>query len=142
MSSALDCVANDYDNKEDEYDIYDKTSSESNSYFDDIDAEIAELQGYCDLARSIGEETKSKELLNALSVSFEKIKVLVGRRRLLYLQKVEERRSICTSTSVNMATKIRSSVLMEQTPPKTLKHISSLAHAICRNKPNIWKYCY
>lgn len=74
MSSALDCVANDYDNKEDEYDIYDKTSSESNSYFDDIDAEIAELQGYCDLARSIGEETKSKELLNALSVSFEKIK--------------------------------------------------------------------
>ena len=66
MSSALDCVTNDYDNKEDEYDIYDKTSSESNSYFDDIDEEISELRGYCDLARSIGEETKSKELLNAL----------------------------------------------------------------------------
>ena len=83
MSSALDCVTNDYDNKEDEYDIYDKTSSESNSYFDDIDAEIAELQGYCDLARSIGEETKSKELLNALSVSFEKIKSLGGQKKAL-----------------------------------------------------------
>jgi ERCC4-related helicase len=83
MSSALDCVANDYDNKEDEYDIYDKTSSESNSYFDDIDAEITELQGYCDLARSIGEETKSKELLNALSVSFEKIKSLGGQKKAL-----------------------------------------------------------
>lgn len=83
MSSALDCVTIDYDNKEDEYDIYDKTSSGSNSYFDDIDEEIAELRGYCDLARSIGEETKSKELLNALSVSFEKIKSLGGQKKAL-----------------------------------------------------------
>ena len=83
MPSVLDCITNDCDTKEEEYDIYDNIQPEPCSHIDDIDKEIAELRGYCDLARNIGEETKSKELLNALSVSFEKLKRLGGLKKAL-----------------------------------------------------------
>lgn len=83
MPSVLDCITNDCDTKEEEYDIYDNIQPEPCSHIDDIDKEIAELRSYCDLARNIGEETKSKELLNALSVSFEKLKRLGGLKKAL-----------------------------------------------------------
>ena len=83
MPSVLECITNDCDTKEEEYDIYDNIQPEPCSHIDDIDKEIAELRGYCDLARNIGEETKSKELLNALSVSFEKLKRLGGLKKAL-----------------------------------------------------------
>ena len=83
LSSALACVNADYDGNNDEYDIYDNDSASSRAAYNDIDDEIEELRGYCKLARSIGEETKSKELLNALDLSFEKITKLGGQKKAL-----------------------------------------------------------
>lgn len=83
LSSALSCVTADYDGNNDEYDTFNATTSFNNAPFNDIDEEIEELRGYCDLARSIGDETKSKELLNALSLSFEKITKLGGQKKAL-----------------------------------------------------------
>lgn len=82
LYSALSCVAEDYDayNQED----YTTSDAEETSTIEnEIDKEIEELRGYCDLARSIGEETKSKELLNALSLSFERICNLGGQKKAL-----------------------------------------------------------
>ena len=81
MSSALNCVSSDYEAGNDEYDGYDTDNSSSQDYSDDIDEEIKELQGYRTLAQNIGEETKSKELLNALRISFEKILNLGGKKK-------------------------------------------------------------
>ena len=83
LSSALACVNADYDGNNDEYDIYDNDSASSRAAYNDIDDEIEELRGYCKLARSSGEETKSKELLNALDLSFEKITKLGGQKKAL-----------------------------------------------------------
>ena len=73
----------DFDIQEDDLHPDDADSVEPISCHGDIDDEIEELRGYCKLARSIGEETKSKELLNALSLCFEKIQNLGGKKKAL-----------------------------------------------------------
>lgn len=83
LSSALACVNSDIDGGNDEYDIYNSDTPAAKAMYNDIDAEIEELRGYCNMARSIGEETKSKELLNALSLSFDKIAKLGGQKKAL-----------------------------------------------------------
>ena len=83
LSSALACVNSDIDGGNDEYDIYNSDTPSAKAMYNDIDAEIEELRGYCNMARSIGEETKSKELLNALSLSFDKIAKLGGQKKAL-----------------------------------------------------------
>lgn len=83
LSSALACVNDDYDGNNDEYDSFNNESTSQKDVFNDIDEEIKELHGYCELARSIGIETKSKELLNALDLSFEKIEKIGGQKKAL-----------------------------------------------------------
>ena len=83
LSSALACVNYDIDGANDEYDIYNSDTPSSKAIYNDIDAEIKELRSYCNMAHSIGEETKSKELLNALAISFEKIRKLGGQKKAL-----------------------------------------------------------
>lgn len=83
MSSALNCITVDYEGGNDEYEIYNSDSQPGCSTYNGIDSEIEELRYYCTMARSIGQESKSKELLNALNVSFEKIKNLGGQRKAL-----------------------------------------------------------
>ena len=83
LSSALACVNSDIDGSNDEYDIYNSDTPSSKAIYNDIDAEIEELRSYCNMAHSIGEETKSKELLNALAISFEKIRKLGGQKKAL-----------------------------------------------------------
>lgn len=83
FSSALACVDTDYEGHNDEYDVFNNDSASSKAIYNDIDEEIEELRGYCKQARCIGEETKSKELLNALDLSFEKITKLGGQKKAL-----------------------------------------------------------
>lgn len=83
LSSAFGCIKDDYEGGYDEFNDNDKDIKDSNSVFQDIDDEIKELRGYCEKARSIRDETKSKELLNALNIAFEKIKNLGGNRKAL-----------------------------------------------------------
>ena len=83
LSSALACVSSDIDGGNDEYDIYNTVAPSSKTIYCDIDAEIEELRGYCNLARTIKEETKSKKLLDALRLSFEKIRKLGGQKKAL-----------------------------------------------------------
>ena len=83
LSSALSCVTADYEGNNDEYNAFNSTTGNSRESYQDIDEEIEELRGYCRLAQSIREETKSKELLNALSLSFEKITNLGGQKKAL-----------------------------------------------------------
>ena len=83
MGTALSCVSDDFESGNDEYGIYNDDSQSGNSSFESLDSEIEELRGYCAIARAIGEETKARELLKALDVSFEKIKNLGGQRKAL-----------------------------------------------------------
>ena len=83
LSSALSCISADYEAETDEFFCPSSNALSPSSQYADIDKEIEELQNYCAIARSIEEETKSKELLNALEISFEKIKKLGGQRKAL-----------------------------------------------------------
>lgn len=83
MVSLLSCVSDDFEGGNDEYENFNSDADSSHSACQSLDDEIKELQRYCTMARSIGEETKAKELLNALSVSFDKIKTLGGQRKAL-----------------------------------------------------------
>ena len=49
----------------------------------ELDEEIKELESYRALALSVGDETKAKELLNALALGFEKMNKLGGNRKAL-----------------------------------------------------------
>ena len=83
LSSALDCVSTDYEIETEGYSSqYGDTATPDTRYYD-IDQEIEELRSYSALARSIKEETKSKELLHALDIAFEKIQKLGGQRKAL-----------------------------------------------------------
>lgn len=83
MGAALACVSDDFEGGNDEYGVYNDDSQLGNCSFESIDREIEELKGYSKMAREIGEETKARELLKALDVSFEKIKNLGGQRKAL-----------------------------------------------------------
>jgi ERCC4-related helicase len=83
LSSALDCVSDDYEAKDDEYSMYNSNQIDNAEFSQTIDEEILELRGFCTKARSIRQETKAEKLLNALSVSFDKIKKLGGNRKAL-----------------------------------------------------------
>ena len=83
MASALDCITDDYEGANEEFEANSSEAMSTYSNLDDLDYEINELRRYCEMARSIGEESKSKELLNALNVSFDKIKNLGGQRKAL-----------------------------------------------------------
>ena len=83
MGAALSCVSDDFEGGNDEYGIYNDDLQSGNCSFESIDREIEELKGYSKMAREIGEETKARELLKALDVSFEKIRNLGGQRKAL-----------------------------------------------------------
>lgn len=83
LTSALSCISSDYEVETEELSSRISDMPSGNSQSSDIDQEIEELQSYCAIARSIEEETKSKELLNALEICFEKIKNLGGKRKAL-----------------------------------------------------------
>lgn len=83
LMPVLSCVGDDFEGGNDEYDTFNNDEVSSTLASLSLDDEIKELQRYCTMARSIGEETKAKELLNALSVSFDKIKLLGGQRKAL-----------------------------------------------------------
>ena len=83
LSSALKCISDDYELYSEEGTFQrDDTTIQDSTYYN-IDQEIDELREYCSIARSIEEETKSKELLNALDISFEKITKLGGQKKAL-----------------------------------------------------------
>lgn len=82
LTSAILCIAEDCDGINDEIDT--KNYEESyNSVNDTIDDEIAELRTYCDLARSIQNETKAVKLVDALKLSFDKIEKIGGNKKAL-----------------------------------------------------------
>lgn len=83
MGAALSCVSDDFEGENDEYGVYNDDSQSGDSSFESLDSEVEELKGYSKMARAIGEESKAKELLKALDVSFEKIKNLGGQRKAL-----------------------------------------------------------
>lgn len=83
MISALSCISDDFEGGNDEYVICNDKSLSINCSSDSLDSEIEELKGYSKMARAIGDETKAKELLKALDVSFQKIKNLGGQRKAL-----------------------------------------------------------
>lgn len=83
MGAALSCVSDDFEGENDEYGVYNDDSQSGNCSCESIDREIEELKGYSKMAREIGEETKARELLKALDVSFEKIRNLGGQRKAL-----------------------------------------------------------
>lgn len=72
MISALSCISDDFEGGNDEYVICNDKSLSINCSSDSLDSEIEELKGYSKMARAIGDETKAKELLKALDVSFQK----------------------------------------------------------------------
>ncbi len=83
LSSALSCVTDDSDGTNEEYDI-DSYEEESVTIMrDDIDDEIEELRSYQKMASDITIESKAQSLLDALSLSFDKIKKLGGSRKAL-----------------------------------------------------------
>ena len=83
MGAALACVSDDFEGGNDEYGVYNDDSQSGNCSFESLDNEIEELKGYSKMARAIGEESKAKELLKALDVSFDKIRNLGGQRKAL-----------------------------------------------------------
>lgn len=83
MGAALACVSDDFEGGNDEYGVYNDDSQLGNCSFESLDNEIEELKGYSKMARAIGEETKARELLKALDVSFDKIRNLGGQRKAL-----------------------------------------------------------
>lgn len=83
LDSSLRMVMEDFEGGNDEYEFEENQASEMSVDKDSLQEEIDELQGYCDLARSIGDESKALRLLDALQVSFEKIKQLGGSRKAL-----------------------------------------------------------
>ena len=83
MGAALACVSDDFEGGNDEYGVYNDDSQLGNCSFESLDNEIEELKGYSKMARAIGEESKAKELLKALDVSFDKIRNLGGQRKAL-----------------------------------------------------------
>ncbi|MGM9777079.1 MAG: SNF2-related protein [Prevotella sp.] len=83
MGAALACVSDDFEGGNDEYGVYNDDSQSGNSSYESLDNEIEELKGYSKMARAIGEESKAKELLKALDVSFDKIRNLGGQRKAL-----------------------------------------------------------
>ena len=83
LSSALSCVTEDYDGSNDDYDTY-YSSTEREAYvYNDIDKEISELRNYQRMASQIEIESKAEKLLDALRLSFEKIRILGGQRKAL-----------------------------------------------------------
>lgn len=82
FSSAFSCLEDIIENnKDDEYsNIIDSTICQNNNSIDD---EIRELEDFRQLALSIGNESKAEKLLDALTMSFEKIKTLGGKRKAL-----------------------------------------------------------
>ena len=83
MGAALACVSDDFEGGNDEYGVYNDDLQLGTCSFESLDNEIEELNGYSKMARAIGEESKAKELLKALDVSFDKIRNLGGQRKAL-----------------------------------------------------------
>lgn len=83
MSSAISCVTADYDGINDDYEVEGASGKQTQQFKNSIDAEIAELRSYRQKALNIGVETKTQKLLEALSLSFDKIKDLGGKRKAL-----------------------------------------------------------
>jgi len=83
LSSALACVTSDYDGNDDEREYTTNEEEKETVVYSDIDEEIKELRGYQKMASQIGEESKAVKLIEALSLSFEKIKNLGGQRKAL-----------------------------------------------------------
>lgn len=83
LSSAISCVTEDYDGSNDEYDTYNSSIEREIRFHNDIDEEIAELRNYQIMASQIEVESKAEKLLEALRLSFEKIKTLGGQRKAL-----------------------------------------------------------
>lgn len=81
LTSAISVLASDIDSIDEEYSCDVQDSHENINK--DIDKEIIELEQYRNLARQIKEESKANKLLDALSLSFEKIKALGGKRKAL-----------------------------------------------------------
>ena len=84
LGSSLDGITSDFEVNDDEYEFNAipatvTTTSDCGS----LQNEIRELKGYCSIARSLGAESKALKLLDALQVSFEKIKQLGGKRKAL-----------------------------------------------------------
>lgn len=84
MDSILACISEDYDGKTDEYGSIDEGSLKpKNGSYSSLDEEIAELIEYRNLAQSIKDESKAEKLLNALSLSFDRITSLGGNKKAL-----------------------------------------------------------
>lgn len=81
LMSVLSVLASEIDSVDEEYSYEELDPKDAVSK--DIDKEIKELEQYRDLARQIKEESKAYKLLDALSLSFDKIKALGGERKAL-----------------------------------------------------------
>lgn len=83
LISALACVEEDYDGSED-YEEYDTNENATNLFVGSgIEEEIKELKSYRNMALNIHRESKAYKLLEALTISFDKLKILGGRRKAL-----------------------------------------------------------
>ena len=83
LSSALACVTTDYDGSDDERDFSAHAEGTVTIIYNDIDEEIKELRGFQKKALQIVNESKAEKLIEALSLSFDKIKNLGGQRKAL-----------------------------------------------------------
>jgi len=83
MSSALTCLTSDYEGINDEYYINENENQNQHCSNSIIDSELEELRRYRQMAQEIKKETKAVKLLDAISVSFDKIQKLGGQRKAL-----------------------------------------------------------
>ena len=83
MVPALSCATADYDNSFEEYEATLENDRPNSGNLISIDEEIAELRSYQELAFGIKDETKALRLLDALELSFERIKKLGGSHKAL-----------------------------------------------------------
>jgi len=81
LISVQSALASEVDSIDEEYSYEEQDSN--NLINKDIDEEIKELENYRNLARQIKEEAKANKLLEALSLSFDKIRTLGGKRKAL-----------------------------------------------------------